>query len=133
MELKNMETLHHRQWAYMRSHHRHVSSSPRPCTVGCLGDGGGEEKDPQIMAWEEEEFLEVDANSFPPDIETSGQGRERREMELTACGSGRPVPVPTVAVTIPLPSPGLSHSLSHLWLMPQLLATVPLAPAGQCH
>lgn len=61
------------------------------------------------------------------------RGGERREMELTACGSGRPVPVPTVAVTIPLPSPGLSHSLSHLRLMPQLLAAVPLAPAGQCH
>nr|XP_025749985.1 uncharacterized protein LOC112840745 [Callorhinus ursinus] len=157
MERKNKETLHRKGWAYMRSHHHHVSSSPSPCTVGCLGVGGGEEKDPQIMAWEEEEFLEVDANSFPPDVEplletlldvwagTKGyyaswgrpqdRGGERRELELTACGSGRPVPVPvpTVAVTIPLPSPGLSHSLSHLQLMPQLLAAVPLAPAGQCH
>lgn len=29
----------------------------------------GEEKYPPIMAWEEEEFLEVDANSFLPDTE----------------------------------------------------------------
>ena len=30
---------------------------------------GREEKHPPVVAWEEEEFLEVDANSFLPDTE----------------------------------------------------------------
>lgn len=38
---------------------------------------GGEEKDPHIMAWEEE-FLQVDANSFLPDSEVGQWPRATR-------------------------------------------------------